>query len=87
MPELAMTRTAIRHTLSALAALALLSAFAISPASAQYLDATTNRFNENKAANAPENPKGLATKKVPQEPSMKRQFTRMIVKKLDKVRE
>jgi carbohydrate-selective porin OprB len=33
--EVAMTRTAIRHTLSALAALALVSAFAAAPASAQ----------------------------------------------------
>ena len=42
-----MTRTALRHTLSVLAALALVSAFASSQASAQFDSQINNMMNNN----------------------------------------
>jgi uncharacterized membrane protein len=89
--EFAMTRTAIRHTLSALA-VALLSASAASPASAQSDSQINNMMNNNllmlaaQTMTEGESTEGLAAKKGSPEPSVNRQFTRMIVKKLDKVR-
>jgi len=53
-----MTRTVIRHTLSVLAALALVSAFAIGPALAQDMMKSSMEFSRHSVQ-----PKGLATKK------------------------
>jgi hypothetical protein len=66
MMEVAMTRTAIRYTLSALAAAALLSAFAGSPASAQgghwdHYPAESGQLFSNQAGAA--QPKGLQASK------------------------
>ena len=68
-----MTRTAIRHMLSALAAAALVSAFASSPASAQSPNYNIQMGGGQDMSNAivpstsPEQktPKGLATQKGP----------------------
>jgi hypothetical protein len=65
--EVAMTRKPIRHTLSVLAALALVSAFAAAPASAQggYWDhypLESGQLFSNQAGGAAQ-PKGLAAKK------------------------
>jgi hypothetical protein len=45
--EVAMTRTAIRHTLSVLAALALVSAFAANSASSQFDSQINDMMNNN----------------------------------------
>jgi hypothetical protein len=64
--EVAMTRTAIRYTLSAVAAVALLSAFAATPSAGQTTTtgsiegAVTDSID---AAAPTQKPKGLATKK------------------------
>lgn len=82
-----MTRIVLRHTLSALAAAALISALTGGPASAHKAWHCSNfRLELSGLPNQPETPTGVATKKSPPEPSVNRQFTRMIVKKLDKVR-
>jgi hypothetical protein len=62
--EVAMTRTTIRHTLSALAAVALVSAFASSPALAQSSDNPRKYgvFMDTKHGKA-KTPKGLATER------------------------
>ena len=61
-----MIRTAIHHTLSALAALALVSAFAGSPASAQpqtsQLMSNISKSDSDAKLAKPKTPKGLATK-------------------------
>jgi hypothetical protein len=68
--EVAMLRTAVRHTLSALAALALISAFAGSPSSAQGWDYNLgprgNLFFPNQAGNAATPAQGLAAKRPSQ---------------------
>lgn len=85
-----MTRTVLRHTLSAFAAAALVSAFASSPALSD--SQINNMMNNNlqmlaaQTKTEVESTEGLAAKKGSPEPSVNRQFTRMIVKKLDKVR-
>jgi hypothetical protein len=82
-----MTRPAIRNTLLVLAAPALVAALANSPASAHKAWHCANfRMEIGGLPSQPETPTGVAVKKGPQEPSTNRQFTRMIVKKLDKVR-
>jgi len=65
--EVAMTRTAIRSTLSANAALALVSAFAAAPTSAQggywdYYPLERGELFSNQAGRAAEGPKGFAAK-------------------------
>jgi hypothetical protein len=75
MMEVAMTRTAIRHTLFALAALALISAFESSPASAQgvvFDEETVHLTYSGGEGPAGKNAKGFATKKGP--PGPRRQF-------------
>jgi hypothetical protein len=91
-----MTRAFFPHPLSALAALALVSALASSPPASAQMDSQINTmmnnnlmFNRGKPA-----PNGLTTQKPSaqpkglsaQKPTTNRQFTRMIVKKLDGVR-
>jgi hypothetical protein len=62
-----MTRTAIRHTLSALATAVLVSAFASSPASADERQHTilepTLKSSQATVSGSTKTPKGLATKK------------------------
>jgi hypothetical protein len=55
-----MTRTAIRHSLSALAALALVSAFATSPASAQQWNEYLNQLQWSHGQLAPRTPRSIA---------------------------
>jgi hypothetical protein len=74
--EVAMTRTAVRHTLSALAALALVSAFASNPTSAGELSNTERELVDslqsmNRGLDKPtfgeKFKMGLATQKPPQQ--------------------
>jgi hypothetical protein len=67
--EVAMIRSFLRHTLLALAALALVSAFASSPASAQSSDNPRKYgvFMDTKHGKA-KTPKGLATQKPGKNP-------------------
>jgi hypothetical protein len=71
--EVAMTRTAIRHTLFALAAAALVSAFTGGPASAQGQPTNEGVADVEpgtpSSASKPKTPKGLATKKGAPKPS------------------
>jgi hypothetical protein len=66
-----MTRTAIRHSLSALAAVALVSTFANSPTSAQGVPAGWENFTLNgqgaphATVKKPRTPKGLITQRRP----------------------
>lgn len=64
--EVAVTRTTIRHTLSALAALALVSDFAISPVSAwtevSQTDVSKQIMSRSSTSSKQKTPKGLATK-------------------------
>jgi hypothetical protein len=64
--EVPMTRTAIRHTLAALAALTLFFAFAAGPASAQgvvFDEETVHLIYSGGEGPAGKNAKGFATKK------------------------
>jgi hypothetical protein len=83
--EVAMTRTAICHTLSAIAAVALVFAAAGGPASAQARDESDYNGELAILLLSGASPKGLTANGAP-EPSTNRQFNRLIVKKLDGVR-
>jgi hypothetical protein len=86
--EVAMTRTVLRPAKLAMLSIAVLVALSLMspPASAQAAD--EKDYNGELAIlllGGPSFPKGLTANGSP-EPSTSRQFSRMIVKKLDKVR-